>query len=152
MTDRGDAIVVERLTAPRADDFATIVALESESFANPWTPEALATMIQSHITRLYIARDTTGAIVGFCACWVINRELHINTVAVAGALRRRGIATRLLRFVLDTADVARATLEVRKSNVAAIKLYEKLGFRTTAVREGYYRDPDEDGLILWLNP
>jgi ribosomal-protein-alanine N-acetyltransferase len=90
--------------------------------------------------------------VAFCACWLIGDELHINTVAVDAALRRRGIATGLLRHLLDVTGAARATLEVRRSNVAALKLYEGLGFTTTAVRSGYYSRPDEDALILWLNP
>jgi ribosomal-protein-alanine N-acetyltransferase len=151
MTHLSDAVVIEPLSTPDSDDLAAIVTVEAESFANPWTPEALATMLQSHVTQLYVARDPRG-IVGFCACWVIDGELHINTLAVARTHRRQGIATRLVRFVLDTTRVERATLEVRRSNAAAINLYEKLGFRTTAVRKGYYRNPDEDGLILWLNP
>jgi ribosomal-protein-alanine N-acetyltransferase len=54
--------------------------------------------------------------------------------------------------VLERADAegaSDATLEVRRSNRPALTLYEALGFRTTAVRVDYYRDPVEDALILW---
>ena len=146
------ASVIERLATLGPEDLAAILALESDSFSNPWTAAALAKMLESDVTRLYVVRQQTGAIVGFCACWVIGPELHINTLAVARTHRRKGIATRLVRFVLATTGVQRATLEVRRSNTAALNLYEKLGFRTTAVRAAYYRNPDEDGLILWLNP
>ena len=153
MTDAGDPIVVERVSNPDPEDLAAIVALESDSFTNPWTAEALTTMLGSDVTRLYVARhQQPDAVVGFCACWLIDTELHINTLAVARSHRRQGIATCLVRFVLQATGAQRATLEVRRSNVAAIKLYEKLGFRATAVRNQYYRNPDEDGLILWLNP
>lgn len=145
-------IIIERLAIPGPEDLASILALESDSFSNPWTDAALAEMLESDVTRLYVVRQQTGEIVGFCACWVIGTELHINTLAVARTHRRKGIATRLVRFVLATTGVQRATLEVRRSNTAALNLYEKLGFRTTAVRAAYYRNPDEDGLILWLNP
>ena len=145
-------LTLERLARPDGADLARISALESDSFSNPWSPEALATMLRGDITRVYVARDAENAIVAFCACWVIGEELHINTVAVARTHRRRGIATRLLQHVLNATGARRATLEVRESNRAAIALYEKLGFRQTAVRKEYYRDPVENGLILWLNP
>jgi ribosomal-protein-alanine N-acetyltransferase len=54
--------------------------------------------------------------------------------------------------LLRRTGATRATLEVRRSNTAALGLYEKLGFKVTAVRARYYSNPDEDGMILWLNP
>ena len=147
-----DPIVFERLTAVDDGDFAQIVSLEEASFTNPWTPEALAEMLESPVTQLHVARRRPGEIVGFCACWLIGDELHINTVAVSAALRRQGIATGLLTHLLRSTGARRATLEVRRSNVAALKLYESLGFTTTAVRPLYYSRPEEDALILWLNP
>jgi [ribosomal protein S18]-alanine N-acetyltransferase len=103
------------------------------------------------VTQLYVARYGR-QIVAFCACWVIAGELHINTLAVDGDMRRRGIATKLVQHVLSQTAVTRATLEVRRSNTAALKLYEGLGFTATAIRKRYYSNPDEDALILWLNP
>jgi ribosomal-protein-alanine N-acetyltransferase len=47
---------------------------------------------------------------------------------------------------------ARATLEVRRSNAAALKLYERLGFKVGGTRRNYYTSPVEDALILWLEP
>lgn len=141
----------ERLSAPGEPDLRTIATLESTSFTNPWTPQAFADMLASDVTRLYVARSA-GHIVGFCACWLIAGELHINTLAVDQGMRRRGIARRLLEHILEETGVDRATLEVRRSNTAALRLYEGLGFTTTAVRQRYYSNPDEDALILWLNP
>lgn len=144
-------IAIERVSAPNALDLQAISALETHSFSNPWTPQALVEMLQSDVTRLYVARDDT-RIVAFCACWVIAGDLHINTLAVDQDARRRGIARMLLTRILDETVAVRATLEVRRSNTAALKLYEGLGFIATAVRQRYYSDPDEDALILWLNP
>jgi ribosomal-protein-alanine N-acetyltransferase len=145
------AVAFEQLTGPTSASLAAIIALESDSFSNPWSPEALTTMIKSPATRVFVARGVTG-IVAFCACWAIDDELHINTLAVARSHRRQGIGTSLMRFALEATKAERATLEVRRSNVAALRLYEKLGFKATAVRKQYYREPDEDGLILWWNP
>ena len=84
------ALTVERLTQPDAEDFNAIVALEGESFSNPWTAVALADMLTSPVTRLYVARQPDRRVIGFCACWLIEDELHINTVAVQPTVRRRG--------------------------------------------------------------
>jgi [ribosomal protein S18]-alanine N-acetyltransferase len=145
-------LVVEQLTAPTPEDRATIIRLESESFSNPWTADTFDRMLAVPVGRVYVARAEGAQIVGFCACWLINDELHINTIAVSEPLRGRGIGSRLMADVLARTGVHRATLEVRRSNEAALRLYEKFGFKVTAVRHKYYENPEEDGLILWLNP
>jgi ribosomal-protein-alanine N-acetyltransferase len=81
-------------------------------------------------------------------------ELHIHSLAVARAYRRQGVATELLRHVLADAaghGARRATLEVRRSNEPALKLYETLGFSVSGSRPNYYSQPVEDALILWLD-
>jgi [ribosomal protein S18]-alanine N-acetyltransferase len=145
---------IQRLRAGAADaDLDAVVALESESFTNPWPRETLVWELEnSDVTRAYLLRDDSGVITAFCVCWVIFDELHINTVAVAPAARRRGLAAALLRHVIADAvasGATRATLEVRASNAAALALYQRLGFRVAATRPGYYVKPDEDALILW---
>jgi ribosomal-protein-alanine N-acetyltransferase len=142
---------IARLT--RDDDLDEVAALEAASFTNPWTREMLARELRhSDVARVYGLRDAGGRLLAFCACWVVFDELHINTVAVAADRRREGLATRLLGFVFSEAaeaGVRRATLEVRRSNEPALRLYERLGFSVRAVRAGYYSHPEEDGLVLW---
>ena len=146
---------VERLhdATTAADDINAIVELEAESFTNPWSRDTLVWELHnSDVTRIYLLRDDAGAILAFCVCWVIFDELHINTLAVKPAARRRGLATALLREVMAEAAAAgatRATLEVRASNSAALGLYLRLGFHVAAKRPRYYTQPEEDALILW---
>jgi ribosomal-protein-alanine N-acetyltransferase len=142
----------ERLDAVSPSERDGILALETASFSNPWTLESFEAMRSSPVSRVYVARPTGGPILGFCACWLIVDELHIHTVAVHPDHRRRGIAAGLIRHILADTGAIRATLEVRRSNRPAIALYEALGFKVSAVREHYYDNPREDGLILWLNP
>jgi ribosomal-protein-alanine N-acetyltransferase len=138
-----------------ADDLAEVAALEAASFSNPWSGEMLARELRNaDVARIYVLREANRRIVGFCACWLIADELHINTLAVTAERRRQGLATRLLRFVLAeaaAAGVRRATLEVRRSNEAALRLYQRLGFSVKAVRPRYYSNPEEDGLLLWCD-
>jgi [ribosomal protein S18]-alanine N-acetyltransferase len=136
-----------------SDNLDDIVALEAQSFSNPWPREILAReLADSAVTRMYVLRTHEARVVAFCLCWVVVDELHINTIAVDPAMRRQGLATRLMRHVFSeaaAAGVRRATLEVRRSNAPAIALYEQLGFAMCAVRPRYYNEPDEDALILW---
>lgn len=145
---------IERLRDPdAAADVDAIVALEAESFTNPWSRDTLVWELRnSDVTRVHLLRDDAGAVVAFSVCWVIFDELHINTLAVAPAARRNGVATALLRHVIAEAAGAgatKATLEVRASNQPALALYERLGFRVGGTRTRYYAKPEEDALILW---
>ena len=145
----------ERVRDPGASaDIDAVAALEADSFTNPWPREQLVwELTNSDVTRIFVLRNESGVIVAFCLCWVIFEELHINTLAVAPGERRQGLATLLMRYVLAETSkegARKATLEVRASNQAALSLYERLGFRVTATRPGYYTNPDEDALILWL--
>jgi len=136
-------------------DIDAIVALEAESFSNPWPRETLVWELRnSDVTRVYVLRADDGKMLAFCVCWVIFDELHINTLAVAPAARRTGLATFLLRQVMAEAGAAgagKATLEVRASNSAALGLYSRLGFHVAARRPRYYAQPEEDALILWCD-
>lgn len=134
-------------------DIDAIVGLEAESFTNPWPRETLEWELRnSDVTRVYVLRDEEEKTLAFCVCWVIFDELHINTLAVAPAARRAGLATFLLRQVMAeaaSAGASKATLEVRASNSAALGLYSRLGFHVAAQRPRYYTRPEEDALILW---
>jgi ribosomal-protein-alanine N-acetyltransferase len=136
-----------------ASDLAGVEALQRRAFTNPWGAEAIKWELENtDVARLYVMRDPHGAVVAYCACWKVFDELHINSLAVEESLRRRGLARRLLEFVIVDARAAgarTATLEVRQSNQSARLLYEGLGFRVEGVRRDYYQDPREDALILW---
>lgn len=143
--------VVARLAGE--EDLEAVAALEAASFSNPWSREMLAHELQnSAVSRVYVLRDAAGRLVAFCACWFLGDEIHINTLAVEQSERRRGHARRLLHFVFREAAVEglrRATLEVRRSNDAALHLYAGLGFEVRGVRRNYYQSPEEDALVLW---
>jgi len=135
------------------DDLDEVSALEAASFSNPWSRDVLARELRNRdVARVYVLRDPARLLLAFCGCWFVADELHINTLAVRDECRRRGHATRLLRFIFAEAAAAgieHATLEVRRSNGAALKLYEGFGFTVKGVRQNYYSQPVEDALILW---
>lgn len=130
-----------------------VVAIEQASFTNPWTREMyLAELENRGVSYCYLAADPNGNAVGFCSFWRVLDELHINNLAVQPSARRTGVATALLSHVLAEGvrlGAKRATLEVRRSNNAARRLYERFGFTIAGVRPGYYTKPAEDALVLW---
>ena len=134
-------------------DIDDILRIESISFTNPWTREMyLSELEHRDVSFFYIARDAVGEAIGFCSCWLVLDEVHINNLAVLPEHRRSGVASALIEHVLKEGEgrgARRATLEVRRSNEPARKLYEKFGFTVTGVRRGYYTRPDEDALVLW---
>jgi [ribosomal protein S18]-alanine N-acetyltransferase len=134
-------------------DLDAILAIDDESFVRPWTRAMYeAELRNTAVTRIFVVRLPDGEVAGYCAAWVLPGELHINNLAIRPARRRQGLARLLLRSVLETAEAAgcdRATLEVRRSNEPARRLYEGLGFRPAGVRPDYYSNPTEDALVLW---
>jgi ribosomal-protein-alanine N-acetyltransferase len=134
-------------------DLDAMLAIEEASFSNPWSREMyLSELRNPGVSFFFVARDDDGRVVGFCSFWRIHDELHINNLAVAPDVRRRGVASALLTRVLSEAasiGVTRATLEVRRSNIAAQGLYDRFGFRTAGIRRAYYSQPVEDALVLW---
>lgn len=90
-------------------------------------------------------------IVGLAGLWIMADEAHLTTIGVREAYRRQGIGERLLIAALDLALMLNArvvTLEMRASNHAAHKLYEKYGFRWMGLRRGYYSDNREDAVVM----
>lgn len=132
-----------------------ILDIDDESFLRPWTRAMYEAELRNPVARIFVVKQPGAGIVGYCSTWFLPGELHINNFAIRPAFRRRGLARRLLDHVLRQAKAAgcdRATLEVRRSNEAARRLYEQAGFALGAVRRDYYTNPVEDALVLWRSP
>ena len=142
---------IEPLTSPSEID--AVLAIEEASFTSPWTREMYVAELENQgISYCFLARTGTGEAVGFCSFWRVVDELHINNLAVLPAWRRTGVATSLLDHVIREGvrmGARRATLEVRRSNEPARRLYERFGFSVAGVRRAYYTNPVEDAIVLW---
>ncbi|MEO8680468.1 MAG: ribosomal protein S18-alanine N-acetyltransferase [Vicinamibacterales bacterium] len=144
--------IVERLKDAR--DLDGVVAIEAASFNNPTTREWYeGELRRQDVCFIYVIRTPEQPVAGFCAFWRVAEQLHINNLAIRPELRGRGLGACLLRAVIAEAAAMgahHATLEVRRSNVAAIRLYAHAGFQQVGVRRDYYNQPVEDALVLAL--
>ncbi|HEY4103282.1 MAG TPA: ribosomal protein S18-alanine N-acetyltransferase [Polyangiaceae bacterium] len=118
-------------------------------------PSKLHVELEAELTREialpWVVRAEGGNIAGFLLAWSVADELHLLELAVSPERRRQGFARALLGHLMEHARAARKRLlllEVRRSNEAAIALYESFGFSVTGVRRGYYSDTDEDALEM----
>jgi [ribosomal protein S18]-alanine N-acetyltransferase len=137
--------------AMRIDDLGAVHEIEQASFTAPWPPNAYLSELQTNRLAHYLVVRVDDRVVGFGGIWLMVDEAHITTFAIHPDWRRLRLGERLLVALLDVAVERRAdeaTLEVRLSNLAARRLYEKFGFRPVGIRPRYYTDNGEDALIM----
>jgi ribosomal-protein-alanine N-acetyltransferase len=139
----------------RLEDLDEVQAIEQASFSTPWPSNAYRSELMTNRLASYLVARIDGRIVGYGGMWLMVDEAHITTFAIHPGWRRQRIGERLLLAFLDLArdrHAREATLEVRLSNLAARRLYEKYGFRPVGLRPRYYSDNNEDALIMTTEP
>jgi ribosomal-protein-alanine N-acetyltransferase len=133
------------------EDLDEVLEIERASFKTPWSRGAFRyELTQNRVARSLVVR-LGRELAGYLCLWEIGHEIHITNLAVRPSLRRRGVARALLGHVLEGARRDRMELvflEVRPTNVEAVTLYERLGFRVIGRRKGYYFDTGEDALVM----
>jgi ribosomal-protein-alanine N-acetyltransferase len=132
------------------DDLEGVVAIERGSFSEPWTREMFRSELSDNPCARFFVAVAGDEFVGYIGGWIVADELQVVSLAVRPEARRRRVASRLLSHLFERvgAPVERAYLEVRRSNRAAIGMYERFGFRVVGVRRGYYDRPKEDALLM----
>ena len=135
----------------RPQDLRHVVEIERTSFANPWSSALFLQELRIPFSRMVVIRPSVGAdapIVGYLCRWFVADEIHILNIAVHPRYRGRGIGAILLGEARQGSAEA-VTLEVRRSNEAARRLYESFRFEEVGVRRNYY-GRGEDALIMRL--
>lgn len=132
-------------------DAAFLAELDRETFSLPWSVTEFEKLATREYCTYFVA-EADGKIVGCAGYVLLCGEADIDKVVVEESFRGQGIASDLLRTLLEFGERHGAeafTLEVRVSNEPAIRLYEKYGFVTEGIRPGYYEKPTEDARIMW---
>jgi len=140
------------IRAMEMTDIDAVLKVEEVSFVTPWSRAAFAAEIGDNDLACYLVSEVEGQVVGYAGMWLILDEAHVTNVAMLPAFRGRGLGRMLMNSLCEVAKAmgaGRMTLEVRPSNIAAQRLYGKMGFVRRGVRPGYYTDTGEDALIMW---
>ncbi len=133
------------------DDLDQVMVIERENFSVPWTEMGFFTYLMREDALFLVAEDEEENIQGYCGVIIAIDEGDITNVSVKKELQGQGIGKALVEELI-TRTVLRGVrtlfLEVRKSNISALALYEKMGFEHMGVRKNYYTDPVEDGITM----
>ena len=133
-------------------DIEDILVVEKLSFSIPWSRDSFEKEIVDNNLAIYLVAKVNEKAVGYIGMWKVLNEGHITNVAVHPEFRHQGIGDQLVSELLSLCEkdnIDLVTLEVRKSNQNAIKLYEKHGFVAEGIRKAYYQDNKEDAIIMW---
>lgn len=136
-------IIIENMKAHHLDG---VVNIENICFAHAWTRadlEAQLTLDTSH----FAVATLDGNVVGYMGLQIFSGEGYVTNVAVLPDFRRMGIAKKLIEHQLQN-EMSFITLEVRESNLPAIKLYESCGFENVGIRPKFYSNPTENAIIM----
>jgi [ribosomal protein S18]-alanine N-acetyltransferase len=134
-------------------DVAVVAAIERTAYQFPWSEGIFRDCLRvGYVCRVV---DVAGELGGYGIMSVGAGEAHILNVCIGDEFRSRGFARRILRYLVEcarAADMQEAFLEVRPSNLAAMRLYQSLGFEQVGVRRGYYQATlgREDAAVLRL--
>jgi ribosomal-protein-alanine N-acetyltransferase len=139
----------------RLGDLDAVMEIERVSFRSPWTAQVFLEEISRDWAHVDVVRDlASGRVVAFGNYWLVADEVHLLNLATHLERRRAGHASRLLAHIVQFGRARKCrlvTLEVRRSNAAALRLYRRFGFRAVGVRPNYYSEDQEDAVVMILD-
>lgn len=141
----------------RLSDLDDVMEIERLSFRAPWSRQIFIEELDRDWAYVDVVRERLGPgksqVRAFSNYWLVRDEVHILNIASHPGERRKGHASRLLQHIIEFARrhaCRYITLEVRRSNHGAIKLYRSFGFRAVGIRPNYYVEDHEDAIVMLL--
>ncbi len=142
-------IAIEKMTKEHIPYLAEV---EKQCFSTPWSENALAEELDNPHARFFVCTKD-GVVCGYIGAHNVVGEVYITNVGVLPSYRGQGLGAMLVGFLKEYSKIENAdfiTLEVRKSNTVAIKLYEKMGFELVGERKSFYENPKEDAILMTI--
>ncbi len=134
-------------------DIIVIMELEKELFSAPWSEAMFSEEIKGHYAYI-LQKDENKEIIGYLSGWKLLDEFTITNIGISQKFQRMGLGAKLVKFIISKLLYERCFmfyLEVRESNLKAIRLYEKFGFEQVGLRVNYYQNPVENAVMMRLN-
>jgi ribosomal-protein-alanine N-acetyltransferase len=130
----------------------SVLRIEGKNSPGGWSLGLFMSELSYRDARVYLVAKCNGRVVGFAGLLFAAEDAHVTTLSVDPEWQQHRVATRLLLVLTERAidhGSEALTLEVRPSNAAAIALYSRFGFAPVGVRKNYYRETNEDALVMW---
>ncbi|MCM2278198.1 MAG: ribosomal protein S18-alanine N-acetyltransferase [Oligoflexia bacterium] len=130
------------------DDLSKVIEIENQVHVAPWTLDHFKSELEKPYSQVLVMTDddTDSIVAGYIVFWVMGEEAHILNVAVGLPHRSKGMARQMIQRAVSTAlgkGCKKVILEVRKSNMAAIQLYQSANFTIVHVRKGAYSNGED---------
>lgn len=141
----------QKIREMKKEDIPSIMILEKKLFSTAWEEEMFIEEIEKQYAYVL---EIKNKIIGYVCGWKLLDEFNITNIAIAKEFQRNGFGKTLVQFIMSKLldeKCFKFFLEVRESNHAAIKLYEKMGFNVIGSRKKYYHSPEEDAMVLGVN-
>lgn len=135
------------------EDVDSVEQIEQQLFSKPWTKQDFINSLSDMHNIYVVVENEQQEIIGYSGIWGVLDEGQITNVAVRTENQGTGIGQEMLAELIEIGrneGLQQFTLEVRKSNEKAIRLYERLGFVEEGIRKNFYDKPVEDAIIMWL--
>ena len=133
------------------EDAEQVAEIDFKSFSVPWKMTDYWRYAQEKNIEAVVG-EIEKKIVAYAAAFVSFDEAEVFKIAVAPELRGKGFGTKIFSELIEVCKKRGAkaiTLEVRPSNIPAVKMYENFGLKSVGRRKNYYTNPVEDALIMW---
>lgn len=134
-------------------DLDQVEEIEKKSFTTIWSKKLYRReLIENHFAHYFVIEKQNNMI-GFCGIWLVLDEAQVTNIAIDPVYRGQGYGGLLFQYMLKRAIIqgaANLSLEVRKSNIQAQRLYQKFGLQPAGIRKNYYTDNNEDAIVMWV--
>ncbi|TXL65614.1 ribosomal-protein-alanine N-acetyltransferase [Cerasibacillus terrae] len=146
-----DKLVIRKM---EETDIEPILEVEAASFPDPWSKDILYQEIVKNSFAHYYVMLMDEKYIGYVGLWIVMDDAQITNIAILPAYRGRKLGEKLFDFAVKQAiqlGVRRLSLEVRVSNIAAQRMYQKFGLVPGGIRKNYYKNNQEDAIVMWVN-
>lgn len=145
---------VVKLRSLQARDLDWVLAIERENYSLPWSRASFERALHEGVNFALYQPGLSAQPLGYCCLLTVVDELHLLNISLASSFQGQGLGRLAMTALFEHFSATQFNvmlLEVRRSNAAARRLYQTLGFERDGVRKGYYSTPDwgrEDAILM----